>query len=129
MVSFSSSVFISRFNNAIVRRTKSFSVPVSKFSREILNLFYKEGYIFSYYFDSTKNCFLVYPNHRVVSFKLILYSKPSRKLNFKYFQVKKNINSGKFFILKTVFGLQFSDSANLNRIGGQPIFIMNYFLW
>jgi hypothetical protein len=25
--------------------------------------------------------------------------------------------------------LQFSDSANLNRIGGQPIFIMNYFLW
>jgi hypothetical protein len=25
--------------------------------------------------------------------------------------------------------LQFSDSASLNRIGGQPIFIMNYFLW
>lgn len=129
MVNFSAAVFISRFNNCIICRTKSFSVPVSKFSRELLSLFYKEGYVFSYYFDSTKNCFLVYPNHRVVSFKLSLYSKSSRKLNFKYFQVKKHINSGKFFILKTVFGLQFSDSARLNRIGGQPIFIMSYFLW
>ena len=129
MVGFSSSVFISRFNNCILRRTKSFSVPVSKFSRELLSLFYKEGYVFSYYFDTTKNCFLVYPNHRVVSFRLTLYSKSSRKLNFKYFQVKKNINSGKFFILKTAFGLQFSDSARLNKLGGQPIFILNYFLW
>jgi hypothetical protein len=25
--------------------------------------------------------------------------------------------------------LQFSDAASLNRMGGQPIFIMNYFLW
>ncbi len=129
MVAFSSSVFISRFNNCILRRTKSFYVPVSKFSREVLSLFYREGYIFSYSFDAEKNCFIVYPNHKVVNFKLNLYSRASRKITFKHFQVRKNLNAGKFFILKTCFGLQFSDLARFNKIGGHPIFVLNYFLW
>lgn len=129
MVAFSSSVFMSRFNNSVIRRTKSFFVPVSKFSRELLSLLYREGYIFSYSFDPVKNSFIVYPNHKVVTFKFVLISKSSRKLAFRSFQVKKNLNSGKFFILKTCFGLQFSDTARFNKVGGQPIFILNYFLW
>lgn len=128
MVIFSSSVFISRFNNCIVKRTKSFSVPVSKFSKEILVLFYREGYIFTYFFDPSKNCFIVYPNHKVVAFSLALCSRPARKLTFKHFQVRKKLNSGKFFILRTCFGFQFSDFARFNKVGGQPIFILNYFL-
>lgn len=129
MVAFSSSVFMSRFNNSIIHRTRSFSVPASKFAREFLSLLYREGYIFSYNFNSLGNNFTVYPNHKVVNFKFSLCSRASRKLNFKHFQVRKNLNSGKFFVLRTCFGLQFSDLARFNKIGGQPVFMINYFLW
>jgi ribosomal protein S8 len=127
MVGFSSSIFISRFNNSIIRRSKSFNVPVSRFSQEILVLFYREGYIFNYYLSPVKNNFIVYPNHKVVTFKLSLISRASRKINFKFFTLKKYTNSGRFLIVKTCYGLQFSDTARFNKIGGQPIFGINYF--
>jgi ribosomal protein S8 len=127
MVIISASVFISNFNNSVVKRSRSFSTPNSSFSRSILALFYKESFIFCYNFDSTKNCFIVYPNHKAVNFKLKLISNSSRKLFFKAFQIKKLTNQGKFFIIKSVFGLQFNDVGRFNKIGGQPIFMLNYF--
>lgn len=127
MVGISAFTFISRFNNSVLRRSKSFNTPDTRFSREFLALLYKEGYIFSYSYAAASRSFLVYPNHRSINFKFSAYSKISRRINFSFFRLKTLSNSGYFCVVRTCFGLQFSDTSRFNKVGGEPIFIIKYF--
>jgi ribosomal protein S8 len=129
MVMDTSSIFIARFNSSVSQRSKTFFVPVSKFSSQILDLLYREGYIFSYKFVSETKDFLVFPNHVSVNFKFKKVSLSSRKLFLSAFAFKKQVNRGRFLVIQTSYGLQFSDTAHLYKIGGVPVFILNHFLY
>jgi ribosomal protein S8 len=129
MVIDSTSIFISRFNSAVLQRSRTFFVPASKTSSELLSLFYKEGYIFNYKFVLDKSSFIVFVNHTAVDFKLKRFSLPSRKFFFSSFSFRKQINQGRFLIIRTNYGFQFSDIAKFYRIGGTPIFFLNKFLF
>jgi ribosomal protein S8 len=128
MVIDATSIFISRFNSSVLQRSRTFFVPVSKTSSELLSLFYKEGYIFNYKFVLDKSSFIVFINHAAVDFKLKRFSLPSRKLFFSFFSFKKQINQGRFLIIRTNYGFQFSDIAKFYKIGGTPIFFLNKIL-
>jgi len=128
MVMDATSIFISRFNSAVLQRSKTFSIPSSKVSLELLSLLYKEGYIFSYKFTPATCSFLVFINHSSVDFKLKRFSLPSRKFFFTCFALKKQINRGRFLIIRTNYGFQFSDIARFYKVGGTPVFFLNKFL-
>jgi ribosomal protein S8 len=119
------SKFGSKFNAAVKARSKTIFIRKSHSVRSILNLFYKAGYIFSY--TSHNDSYLIFLNHRAISFNLERYSKPSVKLAYSSFKFKSLSNSGTSYIVKTPFGYQFSDSVVRNRLFGCPVYKLNFF--
>lgn len=115
-------IFGSRFNSAIASRARSFTIPSTSVTARLLNMFYLQGYIFSYQ-NLNAYTYIVFPNPKSVSFKLRYVSK----LTFNFFELKKISNSGYFYIVNTSFGPQFSDSALASRTSGKPIFKLVFF--
>ena len=125
MVISTSSIFASRFNQCIISRKRTFSVPATNFIDSILSLLYHNGYIFSYTF-SANNTYLVVPNLKAISFTFEVFSSSSVLPSLTTFKIKKFSTSGLIFIVNTPHGLQFSDTLLINRSSGRPLFTLRY---
>jgi ribosomal protein S8 len=115
-------IFSSRFNSSVFSRSRSFVVPKTVVTIRLLNLFYAQGYIYSYQILNNYS-YIVFPNHKAIPFKLQYFSASK----FSFFKLKRLSNSGYFYIVNTAFGPQFSDSALVSRTSGKPIFKLVYF--
>lgn len=127
MVINSSSTFLSRFNSCVKHRSRTFQVPVTKFTSSILSLIYSEGYVL-YYFTQG-NAFVAIVNHRSVDFTLKEISRVSRPVYFNVSNLSKNRNSGfRFIVQSSSGGFFFSDSFNLKRLGGRALYRLSQIL-
>jgi hypothetical protein len=123
MVNHIYSVFSSRFNASIDRKSKSFVLPKTIITTRLLNLFHFQGYIFNYQTFNNYN-YIVYINHGATPFRLQnAYYTP----RFSDFKLRAISNSGYLYIMNTSFGFQFSDTVMITKINGKPIFKIIYF--
>ena len=114
---------------ALKRKYLFVDVYSSKLSLESLNLLIDLGYIFGYTKISKYKIriFLKYINNKSVIKNIFLVSKPSKKIYFNKFHVRKYIvkDSKSFFIYLTQKGLLVDLEALLFKIGGIPLFCIS----
>lgn len=119
------SIFLSRFNSSVASRSRSFFLPKTLIMSRLLKLFYLNGYIFTY--TIVNNSYIVYLNHRAISFKLDYISKPSNNVRYNFKVLKSFSNRGYLYVMETASGYCFSDTALISKISGKPRFRLRFF--
>ena len=101
--------FSATFNQAIDYKSNSFHVSSTRANRNLLELFAKHRYIFSYRnSEVVPNKFLVFPNFMAIDFRLSNGTLPSRKSLAGSKILKSSLNAGIKYIVQTERGFEFS---------------------
>lgn len=121
--------FSSSLNNTLNKKSNFCILPFNNFNLNICKIFYKYNYIFFY-----KKIYYKKKNYIILYFKSILFnkqlfnclktiSKPSKRKNWSYAKLKKEINkTNSFYILSTNKGIISGIDCIKYKIGGEILF-------
>jgi len=116
-----------RIRNGQMRNLNSVNIPASKFRSKILEILKTEGYISSFFLDSSEN------NKKVIKVNLKYYegtpvikeikriSKPGRRVYSRATSIPKIQNGLGMAIISTSQGVMSDIEARKNNIGGEII--------
>ena len=116
-----------RIRNGQMRNLNSVSIPASKFRSKILEILKTEGYISSFFLESSEN------NKKVIKVNLKYYdgtpvikeikriSKPGRRVYSRATSIPKIQNGLGMAIISTSQGVMSDIQARKNNIGGEII--------
>jgi ribosomal protein S8 len=83
--------FISILKSAAKAKRKSIKVPYTKFNKKIIDIFYKRGYIASYYMTMDKNFILIFFRYADSIFSPLSNLKIISKPGLKYYVDYRNL--------------------------------------
>ena len=116
-----------RIRNGQMRNLSTVNIPASKFRTKILDILKSEGYINSYYLESSEN------NKKIIKINLKYYegtpvikeikriSKPGRRVYSRANSIPRVMNGLGLAILSTPKGVMTDAEAKKNNIGGEII--------
>ena len=117
----------SRIRNGQMRSLQSVNIPASKFRSKILEILKTEGYISSFFLESSEN------NKKVIKVNLKYFegtpvikeikriSKPGRRVYSRATSIPKVMNGLGLAILSTPKGVMSDAEARKNNVGGEII--------
>lgn len=117
--------FVSRLNLGLIRKLRFIKIDNTPIATRLLHLLYKQGVIRTY--QITKNgqilVYYKYWRSQPICKKLILISKPSKRIYNNLTKLSKNYNNNNFsgfYIISSPKGLVTSEYCLLNgRMGGE----------
>lgn len=104
---------------------RSVRVPRTRLNEGVLRVLMNNK-IIHYYTPESQKCIRVYPHHfnRVIHFRII--STPSRRVTTNYRNLRSMVQSGRFFLVSTGFGLCTSRDCMIRRYSGQLLAEIQY---
>ena len=116
-----------RIRNGQMRNLSTVNIPASKFRTKILDILKSEGYINSYYLESSEN------NKKIIKVNLKYYegtpvikeikriSKPGRRVYSRVTSIPRIQNGLGLAIISTSQGVMSDIDARKNNVGGEII--------